>query len=73
MTSPTIERGVFDVPEASAYLHINVNEIRRLLKVGELRGWRTQGPNRGDWRISKSAADEWIATQEARGQIELSQ
>jgi excisionase family DNA binding protein len=65
------ERGVFDVLEAAAYLHMGENAIRDLLKKGELVGWRTQGPNRGDWRISKAAADEWIAQQEARGRTEV--
>ena len=71
MTAPPVERAVFDVLEAGNYLHMGENEVRRLLKTGELRGWRTRGPNRGDWRISRTAADEWIAAQEQRGALEV--
>ena len=71
MTTPMVERGVFTLAEVSAYLNLNHVEIRRLLRVGELTGWRTLGPNRGDWRISRAAADEWIALQEERGRQEL--
>jgi excisionase family DNA binding protein len=65
------ERGVFGMAEVCEYLHCGPDEIRRLVMSGELRGWRTRGLM-GDWRISKAAADEWIALQEERGRMELS-
>lgn len=66
MTANYIAPGVFTASECATYLCINADEVRRLLKVGELKGWRTQGVDRGDWRISRAAADEWIALQEER-------
>jgi excisionase family DNA binding protein len=67
-----IEPAVFDVKQAAAYIHVNADEVRRLLKVGELTGWRTLG-TRGDWRLSRATCDEWIALQVERGRLELAQ
>lgn len=64
------ERGVFDAVEAAEYLHINVKDLRKMLQRREIPNWRTGGPDRGDYRISKAAADEWIAQQEERGEQE---
>ena len=60
---PSIERAVFTVPEASHYLALKEDSIRDLLRRKELAGWRTRGPNRGDWRVSRAACDEWIERQ----------
>lgn len=64
---------VLGVNAVARYLSTNPKAIRRMLQTGELVGWRTAGPNRGDWRVSKAACDEWIATQEARGRLEVNQ
>jgi excisionase family DNA binding protein len=68
-----VEPEVFDVAQASAYMHLNQDGVRDLLKTGELAGWRTLGPNRGNWRIRRATCDEWIALQEERGRMELAQ
>jgi excisionase family DNA binding protein len=67
----SLDRAVFNMTEACTYLRTNRNLVVQLLRTGELSGWRTQGPNRGDWRISRAACDEWIAQQEERGRKEL--
>lgn len=72
MTSLLVERGVFDLAEGSDYLHLNATELRHKLQTGEIPGWRTGGAS-GHWRLSKAAADEWIALQEERGRMEVRQ
>jgi hypothetical protein len=68
-----IEPQVFDVHQAAVYIHLSPNKVRELLKVGGLPGWRTLGPNRGDWRTTRAACDDWIADQEERGRMEVGQ
>lgn len=60
------EAAVFGVKEAAEYLRLGVNEVRRLLRLGQLEGFRHDR----HWRVSRAACDRWIAKQEeaARGQ-----
>jgi excisionase family DNA binding protein len=64
-STPTqrVERAVFTVGEASTYLALKEDTIRAMLRRKELVGWRTLGANRGDWRVSRAACDEWIERQ----------
>jgi excisionase family DNA binding protein len=68
-----VEPQVFDVNQAAVYIHVSANQVRDWLKAGVIPGWRTLGPNRGDWRVSKKACDDWIALQEERGRMEVGQ
>lgn len=53
---------VLKVSSASRALAVNKDELRRLLRSGELAGYRTQ-PRHGHWRIPCWAIDEYTRRQ----------
>lgn len=65
-----VGRGVFTPNEAARDLHVRASEVRRMLQVGELGGWRMAGEGR-HWRVSLAECDRWIEEQEARGREEI--
>ncbi len=60
---PHIVPAVMTVKELSAYLRVHPTTIYRLLRKGQIPGFRTDG----DWRFHIKAIDEWRLQKEAGG------
>ena len=60
---PPIAPAVMTVKELSAYLHVHPTTIYRLLRRGQISGFRIDG----DWRFHIKAIDEWRAQKEIGG------
>lgn len=59
---PDIAPAVMTVREVAAYLRVHPSTIYRLLKRGQLPGFRIDG----DWRFHIKTIDEWRSRMEAR-------
>ena len=60
---PPIAPAVMTVKELSAYLHVHPTTIYRLLRNGQIPGFRIDG----DWRFHIKAIDQWRAQKEVGG------
>lgn len=60
---PPIAPAVMTVKELSAYLHVHPTTIYRLLRRGQIPGFRIDG----DWRFHIKAIDQWRAQKEISG------
>ncbi len=49
--------------EAAKYLRVSKSTVYDLLKTGALEGWRD--PKNGHWRVTRSACNRYIESQEA--------
>lgn len=57
-------KGSFNVPEAAEYMGITERLLRQAIAAGEVRVFRFT--ERGDLRVSRRAADDYITTLEDR-------
>jgi len=60
---PRIAPAVMTVKELSTYLHVHPSTIYRLLRTGQIPGFRIDG----DWRFHIKAIDEWRLHKEVSG------
>ena len=60
------EVAVYGLLRAAKYIGSGRDQLRDMLRTGELLGWRTHGSERklGAWRVSKAELDRWIERQE---------
>ena len=62
MRGNNANQDVLNAPEASSYLRVNVQTIRRLARDGYIPAFKVGG----QWRFKKSTLDEWAGSQHRR-------